>query len=254
MSAAHAYPAWPPGLWRRIVLQPGPGWIAGALEDDIHRFHVRLEHDGERIERVLVDALRHPWSACPGAGPYLVQSVTGRMLTEIAAQDPLQHCTHVFDLALACAAHAHDPLPHLFDMRVADRVNERTTATMEADGVETLRWQVDGTMIAGSGPFAGRDLRKLSQWKHEFPAEVAEQAAMLRRAIYVSGARKYEVADYSLPATQGPIRVGACYNYQRPQAETSTRRRDWRRDWSLSDDAPLGGFDPMELAPEVWDE
>ncbi len=240
------FPAWPPGLWRRIVLQPGRDghsrWIGGALEDDMHRFHMRFDHADGRIVAVKAEALRHPWSACPGAAPHIAGELPGALLTEVAARDPALHCTHLYDLAVVMAAHAGDAKPTRFDMRVADRVDDRTTAVLERNGVERMRWQLDSTAIAG-GTFAGRDLRQLSKWKRELPAEEAELATILRRAVFVSGGRQFmPVSDRA--SDQGSFRAGVCFNYQPEQAAHSVRRKDWRTDFSESGVEPLGTFDP----------
>jgi hypothetical protein len=158
----------------------------------------------------------------------------------VARRDPFQHCTHLFDLAILTAAHADDTAPVRFDMRIADRVGGRTTATLEVDGAEKLRWQLDGTSIAG----AGRDLLRLSKWKHELPPHEAEWATALRRAIYVSGVRQYVPPPGNPAAAQSPERMGVCFNYQLPQAETSRRTPGWHRDFSQSGYQPLEGFDP----------
>lgn len=240
------FPAWPPGLWRRIVIQPGSNargrWIGGALEDDVHRFHLRFDHAGGRVNAVRAEALRHPWSACPGAAPHIAGELTGALLSEVAARDPAQHCTHLFDLAVVLAAHADDTAPTRFDMRVADRVNERTTATLAQDDVEILRWQLAGTAII-AGDHAGRDLRQLSAWKPELPAGEAEAATMLRRAVFVSGARRFTAPSSLTAADQGSLRMGVCYNYQLPQALTSTRNAAWITDFSAGHGEPLAGFD-----------
>lgn len=237
------YPAWPPGFWRRIVLHPGPGWIGGALEDDVHRFHLRIDHSGGRITAVRAEALRHPWSACPGAAPHLALELTAELLTDVAQRDPAQHCTHLFDLAVLCAAHAADAEPSVFDMRVADRVAGRTTATLAIGGTQVIHWLLADTAIYGAEPWGGRDLRQLSKWKHELPPSLAEQAAVLRRALFVSGVRNHVVpADQQL-AFQGSQRMGVCFNYQLPQAATSVRTPDWTTDFSASGTEPLAGFD-----------
>ncbi|MBV1688748.1 hypothetical protein KRR38_13965 [Novosphingobium sp. G106] len=145
------FPAFPPGLWRRIVLLPGDGWIGGALEDDMHRFHIRLDHANGRVTKVAAKAVRHPWSACPGATTFIARELTGELLTAVADRDPFQHCTHLYDLAVLAAAHADDDAPTRFDMTVADRVEGRTTATLAENGAEKLRWQLDGTAIGGHG-------------------------------------------------------------------------------------------------------
>ena len=242
-TGATNFPAWPPGLWRRIIIHPGAGWIGGALEDDMHRFHLRFDHDGTRITMADAQALRHPWSACPGAAPHIAHELTGALLAEVASRDPALHCTHLYDLAVVLAAHANDTTPTQFDMRVADRIDERTTATMEVNGEQLLRWQLQGTAIVGDGDHAGRDLRKLSSWKQDLPPREAELAAMLRRAIFVSGARRFTAPPGMTAADQGSLRMGVCFNYQLPQAETSTRTPDGLSDFSASGREPLAGID-----------
>jgi hypothetical protein len=236
---AGLYPSFPPGFHRRIVLQPGEGWIGGALEDDMHRFHIRIDHADGRINAVSARAVRHPWSACPGATDFIARELTGELLADVAKRDPFQHCTHLFDLAILAAAHASDTAPTRFDMRVADRVEGRTTATLDRDGDEKLRWQIDGTAIA----LSGRDLRQLSKWKQELPPREAEWATLLRRAIYVSGARQYLPPPHNPTASESPERMGVCFNYQLPQAKTSRRTPNWHRDFSESGHEPLAGLD-----------
>ena len=237
---ASDFPAFPPGLWRRIVLDPRPGCIAAALEDDVHRFALRLEHDGARIAAVHAETIRAPWTECPGAAAHLAGELAGELLADVARRDPYQHCTHLLDLAILCAAHAEDTAPLRFDLRVADRVDERTTATLEEDGAERLRWLLDDTRIVGPGDWAGRDLRRLSAWKGELSPRDAERAALLRRAVFVSGARNFEPPPgQPTAAEQGEMRQGVCFNYQQPQASRSIRRADWRQDFSLSGGEPL---------------
>ena len=241
------FPTWPPGLWRRIVLQPGrnghSGWIGGALEDDMHRFHLRFDHDGTRITRAYAEALRYPWSACPGAAPHIAGELTGALLTDVALRDPALHCTHLYDLAVVLAAHANDTASSQFDMWVADREGERTTATMQENGEEVLRWQLEGTAIVGDGDHAGRDLRKLSSWKQDLSQREAERATMLRRAVFVSGGRQFTVPPGNTAADQGSLRMGVCFNYQLPQAAASTRTPSWLSDFSLPGREPLAGID-----------
>lgn len=239
------YPRWPTGLWRRVVIQPGDGWIGGALEDDVHRFHLRIDHAGGRIAGVRAAALRHPWTACPGATGHLAHELTGALLADVAARDPSQHCTHLFDLAVVLAAHVDDTAPSTIDMRVADPVDGRRTAILAEDGAQRLLWRLDGTRIVDED----RDLRQLSQWKHELAPRDAERATMLRRAVFVSGVRQYTAPANLTAAEPGSARLGVCYNYQLPQAATSTRTPNWLTDWSTGAGEPLAGFDAArELA------
>jgi hypothetical protein len=246
MSGAE-FPTFPPGLWRRIVLRPHEGWIGGALEDDMHSFRIRLDHADGRITAVYAKAVRTPWTACVGAAPHIEEELTGALLSEVAGRDPTQECTHLFDLAILCAAHAGDTGPTTFDMRVADREGAtelgggRTTGALSVNGVETMRWHVDGTAIEGPEPFGGRDMKRLSKWKSEFSPEVAEQAALLRRAIFVAPARVYE-APKDRKASEMAWRMGVCFNYQMPQAADSDPLFD-KRDFSEGGRKPLEGVD-----------
>jgi hypothetical protein len=245
----NTFPTFPPGLWRRIVLQPGPGWIGGALEDDMHHFRIRLDHVDGRITAVHAAGVRTPWTACPGSAPHIEKELTGELLSEVANRDPTQQCTHLFDLAIVAAAHAGDTEPTVFDMRVADRVGAtelgggRTTGTLSVNGVEKMRWQVEGTMITGPERFADREMKRVSKWKSEFPPDEAEWATLLRRAIFIGPARVYEPQFEKRASEMGPWRMGACYNYQLPQAEESIPIFD-RREFSMSGREPLQDLDP----------
>jgi hypothetical protein len=98
------------------------------------------------------------------------------------------------------------------------------------------------------GDHAGMDLRQLSRWKQGLPHAEAEAATMLRRAVFVSGVRQY-TAPATITADQSGGRMGVCFNYQLPQAATSTRRPGWITDFSAGAGAPLAGFDAArELA------
>lgn len=247
------FPTFPSGLWRRVVLFPQAGWIGGAIEDDFHHFLIRLDHDGTRVTGAQGRALRHPWSACGLAPGHLARELVGARLADVAARDPFQHCTHTFDLAVLCAADALDDAPSVLDMKVADRVDGRTTATLERNGEECLRWLLEGTAIAGPAPFAGRETKKLSQWKSEFSPEVAEWCAMLRRACYVSGGRQHH-RPLGPFATHSPLaRLKPCFNYQPGNVEQSTptsERRDFRpgRLEPLMDFAPATAFGELAMA------
>lgn len=245
MTSGHdatPFPTYPTGFHRRIAVHPAQGWIGGALEDDMHHFLLRLDHDGARVTGVAARALRHPWTGCAGAPGHIAASLAGKPLAEIAAQDPSAFCTHLIDLAVLLAAHAGDTAPTLFAMTVADRVEGRSTAVLTQDGAERLTWRLEGTVLCPPGAHAGCDLRQLSRWKHDLAPAEAEHATLLRRAVFVSGARAYSPPPGTLTATDSPGRMGVCFNYQLPQAETSTRNPDWHTDFSESERVPLHGF------------
>ena len=236
-----AYPQFPPGFWRRIVLHPQPGWIAGAIEDDMHHFRIRFDHADGIIIGVKASAVRHPWTGCGGAPGHIVERMSGERLAEVAGRDPTEHCTHMFDLAVLMAAHAHDIEPSTFDMQVGDKVEGRSTATLSRNGEERLRLYLDGTVIAAPEEWAGRDLRQVSKWKQDLDPEEAELMVMLRRAVYVSSARGYTMRP-GLEGPQSPLaRHAPCYNYRSPGVE-ETRSLYEVREFSTGE-GPLAGLD-----------
>lgn len=240
-SAQEAYPQFPPGFWRRIVLYPGQGWIAGAIEDDMHHFRIRFDHADGVIVAVQASAVRHPWTGCGGAPGHIVERMTGERLSDVAGRDPVEHCTHMFDLAVLMAAHADDSEPSTFDMQVGDRIEGRTTATLARNGEERLRLLLDGSVIAAPDAFAGRDLKQVSKWKHDLDPEQAELMVMLRRAVYVSSARGYTMRP-GMEGPQSPLaRHAPCYNYRSPVVE-ETRSLYEVRDFSTGE-RPLIGLD-----------
>ena len=236
------YPQFPPGFWRRVVLHPEAGWIGGAIEDDMHHFRLRFDHADGVILAVRASAVRHPWTGCGGAPGHMVERFTGEKLSDAALRDPMEHCTHLFDLAVLMAAHAHDSEPSVFDMQVGDRVDGNTTATLARNGEEHLRLSLHDTVIAAPEPYAGFDLKKVSRWKEDLPTDLAELMTILRRAVYVSGARRYKMRP-GLEGPKSPLAIHApCYNYRSPVVETSLSLYEVR-DFSICGEEPLQGLD-----------
>jgi hypothetical protein len=133
-------------------------------------------------------------------------------------------------------------------MQVADRDADRTTATLTENGELQLHWQLHGSNIIGPAPWGRHDLRAFSCWKAELAPDVALRAAMLRRAVMVSGARRMpaDVESHAVDRAEG--RRGACFTYQSPQLERAVQAPSWRRDFSNTSDQPLQDFDPVALA------
>src|SRR5262249_22097619 len=149
--------------------------------DDYHRFRIQLSHADGVITGLQTQADRFPWSTCPDAGKFLAEQTVGKPLQYVAGLDPLSHCTHFFELLVVCAAHALDGEPTRFDIRVPDRKDGRTRASLSENGREVLYWEMNGTLIEGPGEWAGRDLRQLSTWKHSLSRELIERSVLLRR-------------------------------------------------------------------------
>jgi hypothetical protein len=224
-----------PGFWRRIALHPSPSELLAGIEDDAHRFLIRLSLQGEIVSDVEVKGERIPYTTCADAGEFFKQSLVGLPLHAIAAFDSHSHCTHILDLAVLSARHAHDTTPTSFDLRVTDAVSGQKRATLYENGKTMLQWEVRDTLILGPGVFNGKDLRKFAVWKNALSTMELEQAAMLRRAVMVSGARAIPIDDATRPADRGAGRMGACFTYQTPRVLQAERAvAEWRKDFSHS--------------------
>jgi hypothetical protein len=226
-----------------------PGIVRSGLEDDFHRFLLELHHADGVVLSVTTRTDRYPWSSCARAGDYLADQVIGRSLETIGRLDPHSHCTHLFELLVVGAAHVHDFRSLQIDMRVPDRENDRTWATLSENGAVVLRWEVNGTRLEGSGTWAGRDLRDLSKWKKDLSPVLAERSMLLRRALHVSNRRTSKIDVGQRAADRGSARMGACFTYQLPRALESYRSPDFIRDFSHSGGEPLADFDVSESRP-----
>ena len=98
-------------------------------------------------------------------------------------------------------------------------------ATLQRDGVEVLRWTVQGrTELLGESPYRGLDMRTILDWarREGLDADAFEAIVVLRRAWLVSGCRNFDLD--SLPtAADGTVRLGACHVYRVGVVETARR-------------------------------
>lgn len=231
---------------RRIRLVAADAAVVADLEDDFHRFRVTLRHDGTRVVAVEGEALRHPWTACPGAVEPL-RLLAGMPLAPSATAirdhgDPRQNCTHLFDLAGLAVAHAASGRSaRTYDAVVPDRVHLRTWATLARDGEPLLAWDVDGLTIDGPAPFAGVALRgSFIRWATEtLDPDTAEAAIVLRRACEISFGRLQDLDAIEVATELGGVMLGTCHAFQPERIELARRVKGTTRDFSDAADALL---------------
>jgi hypothetical protein len=227
-----------PAIWRRIRLAPVVGGLDAALEDTYHRFRLSLRHADGVVTAASAEAERIPWTTCAEAPKHFAAQCVGRPLAELAALDPGSHCTHLIDLVVLCAASADLTAPVRYDVLASEPKAGRKAVLLLRDGREALRWELEGTRIAGPPAWAGRDLRRLSAWRCELDPATARLALLMRRVAQMADQQAAHPAGLERLSGEGAIRMGACFTYQLSQAERA-RPLHSRRVFTPGADEPL---------------
>jgi hypothetical protein len=223
-------------VYRRRVRLAARGTVAvGALEDDVHHVRGTIRHDGTRIVDAIGEAVRLPWSTCPGSEAGIA-SLVG---TELASatrglRDAYQreiHCTHMFDLAQLVTAHASRGAAE--DARDRDYL-ATVTPVGDEGGVRAEIVLNDATQLvwelaAGELPGVGHD-------------DTAEAAFILRRAVYLSPISSMHFDAYDTVGPTG-LPVGSCWTAQPGRIEVAFRHRGSQRHYADAPDAMTEGFD-----------
>lgn len=223
-----------PGYRRRIRIVPELGAVLALLEDDIHSMAVRLRHERGRVTAVEPLLDRMPWTTCPGAGAVLISTFTGLLLEDVSARLARKaNCTHLHDLAVLAAAHAHDAGETRFDIAVSDPVDGQRELTLQRGGVALLHWlEQDGILVAPA-ELAGRALPMLRDVIAAMPADVAEAARLLQWAGLVAHGRTIPLDQQSDAARIPPN----CYTFQ-PERAAVARRVGRVIDFSATGETP----------------
>ena len=253
----------PYGAYRRrirlVTLDPNTVW--GGLEDDFHHFEVTLHHDGAHVTALEMQAVRWPWATCPDAGQGL-QALVGMELSDrstavASVTDPRMNCTHQFDLAGLCVAHA--TRGHRRGSTTSSsrrRSTEAVTTRLWRDGELTLEWQLDvGSTrtreLVSPPPFTEAPWRGgFMKWADaNLPPEEAEAAIVLRRSCDIGMGRGMDLEAIAVAEELGGIMTGICYSMQPDVMPVAFRNRGSIRDFgdhpeALLRDAPGSGAGP----------
>jgi hypothetical protein len=233
---------------RLVRLDPTTVW--GGLEDDFHHFEVTLVHDGSVVTGISMDARRWPWATCPDAGKNLAELV-GMELSERSTavaevSDPHWHCTHQFDLAGLCVAHAARGTDRR-EYEVAldpegDRIRPRLWRDGELVHEWTLAFDVPG-LIDPPPPFADAPWRGgFIRWADAtLPPLDAEAAIVLRRACDIGRGRGMDLEAIDAAEELAGIMGGICYSMQPEVMPVAFRNRGSIRDFGTHRDALLQG-------------
>jgi hypothetical protein len=240
------------GPYRRRIrmVTTAPGVVEGGLEDDFHHFEVTVHHEGGVVTRVDANPRRWPWTACPDAGGQL-RALEGIRLsprcTAVArVADPRWNCTHQFDLAGLCVAHAGRGDAHRqYDVEVGPVVDGVTHPTLWRDGelllTWTLVWEGFERRLVDSPPFDTAPWRGgFIRWADEqFDPIEAEAAIVLRRGCEIAMGRGMDLEAYDTAADLGPYSAGVCYAQQPTISPVAVRTKGTIRDFARHAEALL---------------
>lgn len=231
-----------PGYRRLIRIEPRPGAVAAMLEDDMHCLAVILRHDGERVTHVEPDTQRMPWNTCPGAAAKLVATFLGQPLSEVTARrDKKQNCTHLHDLAVLAAAHAHDSAPLEYRISASDPAAGLRVLELDCSDGTHLHWEERDGLLTLPESAAGQHVMALREWIGTLHEAEREAARLLQWASLVAHGRTMPLEEQSDAASLPPN----CYTFQ-PERAVNADRVGERMDFSESGREPLG-----QLAGEV---
>jgi hypothetical protein len=238
---------------RRIRLVRTDGsTVWGGLEDDFHHFEVTLTHGANHVTGIAMEAWRWPWATCPDAGRNLTELVgmelSSRCTAVAEVSDPHWHCTHQFDLAGLCVAHAARGT----ERREYEVALEPDGAVIRPrlwrDGELVLEWTLAGhapgrVLVDASPPF------DTAPWKGGFirwadatlPTESAEAAIVLRRACDIGMGRGMDLEAIDVSEQLAGIMSGVCYSMQPSVMPVAFRNRGSIRDFGDRPDALLRG-------------
>ncbi|MBI2169783.1 MAG: DUF2889 domain-containing protein [Actinobacteria bacterium] len=230
------------GAYRRRIriVAPVEGQVVADLEDDFHRFRVELHHDGRQVTSCTGQALRFPWTECPGAVERLPE-LAGAPLTprgtDVAGHaDPHLHCTHLFDLAGLAVAHAAGGrYERQYDAVIPDRDAALVThARLFRDGELVMAWDLEGLEIKAPLLYEGVMLRGgFMRWANShLDPEGAEAAAVLRRACEISWGRQTPWDNLERALDIGDFMLGVCHTFRAGVAEVALRVKGTVRDFT----------------------
>jgi hypothetical protein len=229
------------GVYRRRIrlVATEPGVVRAELEDDYHHFRCTLTHADGVITGCEGEAVRHPWTTCPGAMG-LLRSLIGspldaRSTAILGRVRGNEHCTHLVDLAGLAIAHAYAGRARReYDLTVPDRVGTRSEPVLARDGEVFLHWVVEGATIVDPPPFAGVGVtggfREFVD--RELDVDTAEAAVVLRRGTMISWGRSMQLDDARVAADLGDTMLGSCHTFTVGTAERAERQM--RSTWDFT--------------------
>ena len=223
----------------------------GGLEDDFHHFEVTLRHDGGHVTQVEMEAFRWPWVTCPDAGDRLHalegMALSDRCTAVAEITDPRHTCTHQFDLAGLCVAHAvRDAESRQYDVELPWSATGVVMPRLWRDGELVHEWKI-APVEGGWRELVSPEPFTAAPWKGGFirwadqtlEPEDAEAAIVLRRACDIGMGRGMDLEGLDSAQELAGIMTGVCYTMQPEIMPVAFRQRGTIRDFAEHSDALL---------------
>ncbi len=237
---------------RRIELRATGDEVRGELGDDFHHFAVVVRHDDAKVTSVAPEAIRVPWTTCPGALAPLERmrdAALASPLLDITRHTPAKaQCTHLHDLTCLAIAHAAraggETHARRYDVAVPDRVDRRSRCTLVRDGDEVLTWELEGLRIRTSSAAAFDGLQIGSKPFREAmrgagSADETEAAWILQRAIFIGLGRQHDFDAMPTPRSFAQEVGGSCHAFAADRIDEGARQLGNVHDFTDDADALL---------------
>jgi hypothetical protein len=238
---------------RRIELRPSPGVVAAAMEDYVHHFAIRLEHDGTVVTAVEVVPQRVPWTSCP-EGAAGLRRLVGVPLAEVATLDAwmggrVTQCVHTVDLAVLAAAAALRGADRTYEVWMTGTGGPGPEVTLHRDGEVWATWRIMGNDVVDDDRFAGltMDRRGFSTWiEAHLDDDDREAAFVLRRGAVIGLSRAVVMDAWVHPDDARPVDE-SCHTYGSRVAPVALRKDRTRR----TEDDGMGTPVPVATGPRM---
>jgi hypothetical protein len=210
---------------RRLVLTADQQQARGEVLDNVHHFIVTLDHDGDVVTAVRGEAIRFPWTTCPGAVDVLEALVGSSVVAGTRPDvDQAQQCTHMLDTAKLAIAQIARGGTRTYDIEVRSGDAPHVChASIARDGDPLFEWMIDGDMIVAPAKFAGHHVRGTASWSSIVAedADLREAALALRRCLFVFRSRPRTRNLYR--ANQLDALRDVCFSFQSRRVDRAVR-------------------------------
>jgi hypothetical protein len=181
---------------RRILVRRRADGISVDLEDNFHRFCVRLAVTDRRVRAVHGLAGRVPWTTCPGALAALpdFEGHDVRRRFEIDRdRKATRHCTHLFEITLLALDHLRLAIPDRDYLIAVDGPAEHELVRLRIDGRRVRSWALSSGRFQAPENWRGREVRDLPSFCDPSEDRVGYLEHMLmRRALHIGRGRFIE--------------------------------------------------------------